>query len=176
MLIILQTYSDTSVTRYTCQFMTLKMSILLNINILYILFYNWNISEHFCIVSIDTSNMLSQLKKIYTYFFFFGNIVTHRQTKYLAYNASNHIIYHNSVFRFIARESANAVPTIRNVLFSSPHLGNHKGQPRPRCAMAGVRCNCVRHAILSAPYIFAYAIVSGAMQKNVRWTCAWLYM
>ena len=30
---------------------------------------------------------------------------------------------------------------------------------------AGVRCNCVRHAILSAPDTFAYAIVSGAMQK-----------
>ena len=31
--------------------------------------------------------------------------------------------------------------------------------------MAGVRCNCVRHATLSAPDTFAYAIVSGAMQK-----------
>ena len=31
---------------------------------------------------------------------------------------------------------------------------------------ARVRCNCVRHAILSAPDTFAYyAIVSGAMQK-----------
>ena len=30
---------------------------------------------------------------------------------------------------------------------------------------AGVRCNCVRHAILSAPDTFAYAIVSKAMQK-----------
>ena len=29
----------------------------------------------------------------------------------------------------------------------------------------GVRCNCVRHAILSAPDTFKYAIVSGAMQK-----------
>ena len=32
-------------------------------------------------------------------------------------------------------------------------------------AQAGVICNCVRHAILSAPDTFAYAIVSGAMQK-----------
>ena len=31
--------------------------------------------------------------------------------------------------------------------------------------VAGVRCNYVRHAILSAPDTFAYAIVSGAMQK-----------
>ena len=30
---------------------------------------------------------------------------------------------------------------------------------------AGVRYNCVRHAILSTPDTFAYAIVSGAMQK-----------
>ena len=31
---------------------------------------------------------------------------------------------------------------------------------------APVRCNCVRHAILSAPDTLAYyAIVSGAMQK-----------
>ena len=29
----------------------------------------------------------------------------------------------------------------------------------------GVRCNCVRHAILPAPDTFANAIVSGAMQK-----------
>ena len=29
----------------------------------------------------------------------------------------------------------------------------------------GVRCNCVRHATLSAPDTLAYAIVSGAMQK-----------
>jgi hypothetical protein len=32
-------------------------------------------------------------------------------------------------------------------------------------AVTGVRCNCVCHAILSALDTFAYAIVSGAMQK-----------
>ena len=31
--------------------------------------------------------------------------------------------------------------------------------------LTGVRCNCVRHAILSTPDTFAYAIVSGVMQK-----------
>ena len=34
------------------------------------------------------------------------------------------------------------------------------------CNDAGVRCNCVRNAIMSAPDTFAYAIVSGAMQKS----------
>ena len=36
-------------------------------------------------------------------------------------------------------------------------------KPNPHCAPA--RCNCVRHAILSAPGTWAYTIVSRAMQK-----------
>ena len=38
---------------------------------------------------------------------------------------------------------------------------------------ASVRCNCVNHAILSAPDTFAHAIVTGAMQKpaGVRCNC-----
>ena len=38
-------------------------------------------------------------------------------------------------------------------------------KPLAKKKNAGVRCNRVRHAILSAPDTFAYAIVSGVMQK-----------
>ena len=32
--------------------------------------------------------------------------------------------------------------------------------------VGGVRCNCVRHAILSTPDTFAYAVVSGAQKPS----------